>query len=79
MKLKTKDATKTNTEAKTCVHYWIVGHPKHGYCKAVCKYCGERRAFESTFGDSRWYGEMPEEFKEPVDLHSLEGTSGEFI
>jgi hypothetical protein len=72
MKVKTKVMTKTKVDAETCVHFWIVGHPKHGYCKAICKYCGERKAFESTFGDSRWYGEMPEDFKQPVDLHTYE-------
>ncbi len=72
MKVKTREATKVKDDLKTCVHYWIVGHPKYGYCKAICKYCGERKAFESTFADSRWYGEMPEDFKQPVDLHSYE-------
>ncbi|MFC1978861.1 hypothetical protein ACFLVP_02625 [Chloroflexota bacterium] len=84
MKSRTNTAVKEKPETQkaernTCVHYWIVGHPKHGYCRAVCKYCGEKRAFESTFADSRWYGEMPVDFKEPVDLHSYEDTTGEFV
>lgn len=79
MKVKTKNEVKAKDKAESCIHYWIVGHPKHGYCKAICKYCGERRAFESTFADSRWYGEMPEEFRERVDLQSVEGTTGEFV
>ena len=78
VKERPKQKVEQKVEQKTCVHYWIVGHPKHGYCRAICKYCGERRAFESTFADSRWYGEMPEDFKEPVDMHSYEdGVSGE--
>jgi len=84
MKSRTNTAVKEKpkmqkTEQKTCVHYWIVGHPKHGYCRAICKYCGERNAFESTFADTRWYGEMPEGLKEPVDLHSYDGATGEFV
>ena len=79
MKVKTKSEIENKNEVKTCIHYWIVGHPKHGYCKAICKYCGEKRAFESSFADSRWYGEMPEDFKEPVDLQSIEGTTGDFV
>ncbi|MFC1998681.1 hypothetical protein ACFLVR_03450 [Chloroflexota bacterium] len=65
------------TEQKICVHYWVVGHPKHGYCKAICKCCGERRAFESSFGDSRWLGEMPTDFLKPLDLQNVDTLSGE--
>jgi hypothetical protein len=70
-----KIAIKAKVDSKTCVHYWMVGNPKYGYCEAICKYCGERKAFESMFADSRWYGEMPEDFKEPVDLHTYKDAT----
>ena len=80
MKLKTRTEEKPKDDLKTCVHYWIVGHPKYGYSKAICKYCGERKVFESSFADSRWYGEMPEDFKEPMDVNSYEqGVGGELF
>jgi hypothetical protein len=77
VKERPKQKTAQKTEQKTCVHYWIVGHPKHGYCRAICKYCGERTAFESSFGDSRWLGETPTDFLKPLDLQNVDTFSGE--
>ncbi|MBT3363958.1 MAG: hypothetical protein HN929_07380 [Chloroflexi bacterium] len=74
---KAKQKAVQTIEQPTCVHYWIVGHPKHGYCKAICKYCGERRSFESSFGDTRWSGEMPTEYMKPLSLQNVDFFSGE--
>lgn len=54
--------TKPREEQDVCIHFWIVGHPKNGVSKAICKYCGARKEFSSMFMDTRWTGEMPIDF-----------------
>ena len=69
MNTKVENAPSKQADQATCCHYWIIGHPKHGVSKAVCKFCKARKEFRSSFADSRWMGEMPSDFYEPLDLH----------
>ena len=58
-----------------CCHFWVIVGPKDGISKGVCKRCGAKKEFKSSFIDSQWWSDISRVFSEPPDLIGFEPDS----
>ncbi len=50
-------------QSTLCVHRWVLGEPRKGSIRGVCRRCGARRSFPSGL-------EFPEAVRDYVELNA---------
>ncbi|MFC2069241.1 hypothetical protein ACFLTP_09600 [Chloroflexota bacterium] len=49
MDTKTKKSPQNLINSETCSHYWVIETPSGAICNGICRFCGEKKEFASSF------------------------------